>query len=735
MGKTIFITEKPSVAQEYCKVLKVMRGGKTNGYIEGHSEELNKDVIITWAVGHLIELGNVDEQIEHRVIPKKEYEEVKRKWTRENLPIIPKDYVYKPNGSTYDQFKVVKEVYSRKDIDAIYYAGDSGREGIYIQALIRNQIFKTAPKFDEKVVWIDSFTEEAILKGIREAKPYTAYQNMIDSGYSRAKSDWLIGMNETQAFTITSHGLVVVGRVMTPTLTMIVDRQNEIDNFTKTSFYGVKANDTAYWKANAGQDYAPLDFPYNENGFLKRDDAEALKRNFETDMSLKVEKVTKTHKKELAPLLFNLADLQNHCSKKYHITPAQTLEIAQSLYEKKVTTYPRTDARVISTAVAKEYHDKFGFNIPKKYVDDSKITDHYAIIPTFYKASLSGLEAQVYDDIMERFMNIMKPAHEYDAVSVVYIHSNGEHFYEGWKKVTVRGWKNYRDEEEADKVIPDEGEVIDVRAFDIREMETKPPVAYTTGSMIMAMEKAGKLIEDEELREQIKTCGIGTSATRANIIEKLAEKNFITINGKTQKIEPTELGKKIVSVVRKFDKALTSPEMTAELEQKLADIADGKLSQEDYMKDMNSHIAHMVKVILNGNTENLGSYGGGKSGADHKDYDCPCCGKPLKYGKFGYYCNKNDGGCGFSVGNDWFGVKLTDKDITDILTKGGTGSKKMLSKDKKPYYAKVVVDKANHRLTREFDNTKSSSSSGGGYKKSAPKQSSSKPKNNSNVEW
>lgn len=723
MGKTVFITEKPSVAQEYRKVLKVRTGEKTNGYIEGYSAELNRDVIITWAVGHLISLGNVDEQIEHRQIPKKEYEEIRRKWSRENLPIIPKDYIYVPNPSTYDQFKVVKSVYTRKDIDAIYYAGDSGREGIYIQALIRNQIFRTAPKCDEKVVWIDSFTEEAILKGIRDAKPYSHYQPMIDSGYARAISDWLIGMNETQAFTLTSRTLITVGRVMTPTLAMVVKRQNEIDNFTKTPFYGIKANDTAYWKADENGDYAPL---YNENGFLKRDDAEKLKSRMETDMTLTVEKVTVTHKKELAPLLFNLADLQNHCSKKYHISPAQTLEIAQSLYEKKVTTYPRTDARVLSSAVAKEYHDKFGHNIPKKYIDDSKITDHYAIIPTFQKANLSGLEASVYDDILNRYMNIMKPAHEYDSIAVVYLHSIGERFYENWKKVTVSGWKDWKDDDEADKPVPSKGDRIKVRAYEIREMETKPPVAYTTGSLIMAMEKAGRLIEDEELREQIKTCGIGTSATRANIIEKLSDKKFIVINDKTQKIEPTEMGKKIVPVIEKFDKGLTSPELTAELEQKLSDIADGKRAKADYLSEINKHIADMVRIILEGNKEVLG----GNSG-NYKAYDCPCCGKAMKYGKFGYYCDKNADGCGFSVGNDWFGVKLSDKDIDDIFTKGGTGAKKMFSKEKKPYYAKVVVDKEKHWLTREFVNK----DNGGGKKYAKKSSPSSAPKSSSNVEW
>lgn len=734
MGVTIFITEKPSVAQEYKKVLKVNQNGKTDGYIEGYSSVLGKNVVITWAVGHLIALGNVDEQIEHRAISQKEMAEVKRKWADINLPVIPQEYIYVPNSTTYSQFKVVKEQYTRKDIDAIYYAGDSGREGIYIQALIRNQIFKSAPKFDEKVVWIDSFTEEAILKGIKEAKPYSYYLPMVASGYCRAKADWLIGMNGTMAFTLSSHTLITVGRVMTPTLTMVVDRQNEIENFTKTPFYGIKANDTAFWRADEKSSlYDEADL-YNENGFRKKDKALALQGQLNGDMSLTVEDVKSTHKKEYAPLLFNLADLQNHCSKKYHINPTQTLEIAQSLYEKKVTTYPRTDARVLSSAVAKEYHDKFGHNIPSRYVDDSKITDHYAIIPTFQRATLSGLEEQVYNDILNRYMDIMKPAHEYDTISVVYLHTIGERFYESWKKVTVQGWKDYRDEDEADKELPVKGSKVSVRAFDIREMETKPPAYFTTGSLIMTMEKAGKYVEDEELREQIKTCGIGTSATRANIIEKLADKQFITINAKTQRIEATELGKKIVPIVKKFDENLTSPLKTAELEQKLSDIVSKAMTEEQFLAEINQYITDMTKRIMSENHENLGGYSNGNSNA--KSYDCPCCGKPMKFGKFGYYCDSKADGCGFSIPNDYWGTKITEKDVENLIKKGETASKKFMSKEKKPYYAKLKIDKAEKKLVKEFDNSKNGgSSSGSGYKKSAPKQSSSKSQSNSNIKW
>lgn len=711
MGKTIFITEKPSVAQEYKKVLKVSQSGKTNGYIEGYSSALGKDVIITWAVGHLITMCKPEEQNEEW-----------KSWNLKNLPMLPETYKYKPNPQTYDQYKVVKEQYTRKDIDAIYYAGDSGREGIYIQALIRNQVFKSAPKFDEKVVWIDSYTEESILNGIKNAKPYSAYQNMIDSGYERAKRDWGLGMNGTEALTLVHGGyknVINAGRVKTPTLGMVVERQKEIDNFTKTDFYGVKADDNIFWKVTDKSKFKDSPLLYNENGFLKESDAKALIAEFDKDKRLIVQDVKVNHKTEYAPLLYNLADLQNYCSKTYHISPDATLKIAQSLYEKKLTTYPRTDARVLSSAVAKELEQKFGWKIPSKYVDDSKITDHYAIIPTFSKEGstndLNDLEVKVYNAIKKRFEDIMKPPFVYDAVAVEYRHNNNERLFENFRIVKDKGFKeNLNDlDDVANKPIPEKGTIINVNLFDVRAMETKAPSYYTTGTLIMAMEKAGKFIEDEELREQIKTCGIGTSATRASIIEELQKQGFITVD-KSQKVMPTDKGKATIELISKIDETLVSPLKTAEMEQELSDIASGKLPVDKARASFDEYIRKLVTKITSGEktvdfkvpTSNTDSKG---TARDSHPYNCPCCSKPLKQGKFGYWCPKNEDGCGLSLNYEAKNkegktlYKLSDKDIKDICEKGQTAVKKLTSpKTGNKYEASLKVNKDTCRLEFEF---------------------------------
>ena len=525
----IFITEKPTVAEEYQKVLKLRDNYKGKGYFEDDSPVMKCNVIITWAVGHLLDICK----------PEEHNPAWGGAWRKENLPMIPKEFKYKPQKDTEKQFEIVKSLYTRDDIDEIYYAGDSGREGIYIQALIRNQIFETAPKFPEKVVWIDSYTEQAILNGIQTAKPYSDYQPMIDSGYSRAIADWLIGLNFTRSFTLTSGTLINVGRVLTPTLTMVVNRQKEIDDFVKTDYYGVKADKFASWKAFKESHYYDSPLLYNDTGFKKKETADTLASGCNLDRHLTVEQTKVQTKTEYAPYLFNLADLQAYCSKHFQISPAQTLQYAQTLYEHKFTTYPRTDCRFLSTAVADDLKAK-GYLIPKRYIDDSKVTDHYAIIPTLQgnASSLSGTEKRVYEAIKKRFDDTMKPPFIYDAVSVTYLHKNGELFFESYRIIKQRGFKE--DDKQTEDIsvksaIPNKGEIVSVTSFTTYNMETRPPSSYTTGTLIMAMEKAGKLIEDEELREQIKTCGIGTSATRAKIIDTLTEKKFILVDSK-QKI-------------------------------------------------------------------------------------------------------------------------------------------------------------------------------------------------------
>lgn len=697
MGKTIIITEKPSVAQEYKKVLGIKPSDKTDGYIEGYSPVLQKDVQITWAVGHLISLGDVDEQREGKALPANHE---KSRWDKGKLPIIPEDWVYKVGASTKKQFAVVKKLYTQKDIDCIYYAGDSGREGIYIQALIRNQIFTSKPKFEERVVWIDSYTDESILSGIKNAKPYSAYQNMVDSGYERAKRDWLIGMNFTQALTLTSGAVITVGRVMTPTLRMVVDRQSEIDNFVPTDYFGINAviNDSVVprWKAVKGSQFHGSDLLYSETGFKSKDDAMKLISLLNKSMELVVEEVKETEKKEYAPLLFNLADLQAWCSKRYHISPDKTLEIAQMLYEKKLTTYPRTDARVLSSAVAKDIAGRRGEHVPSKYVNDDKITDHYAIIPTYdtstkQSCSLSGIVASVYEDIKNRYEAIFMAPYIYDSVEVTYIHDNGERFFLSGKNVKQLGYRKLYGEAPEAFNTPCEGEIFEVRTFDLNAMTTQAPSPYTTGTLILAMEKAGKLIEDEELREQIKTCGIGTSATRAGIIEKLSTKGYITID-KKQKVAPTSLGKTIIPVIAKYDSRLVSPEKTAELEQQLSDIAEGKIVATNSSKTFIGYIRESVESILSNGTRI-------EKPDTNEKHDCPKCGKTLKYGKFGWFCD-----CGFNFYLNVCGHTMTVNDLKSILSTGHTRAYKMTSKAGKTFYARLTYNKDTNKCDMEFQN-------------------------------
>lgn len=657
-GTTVIITEKPSVAQEYRKVLKVS-GEKQKGYCEGFSPVLNTNTVITWAVGHLVGIAPTEKQ----------NADWGGAWSASILPMIPQEWKYEPLEDSKDQYNVVRSIYTRKDVDRIYYAGDSGREGIYIQALIRNQIFKAAaPKgITELVVWIDSFTEESILNGIKTAKPYSTYQPMIDAGYERARADWLIGMNFTRAFTITSGQLINTGRVMTPTLAMVVRRQAEIDNFQKTYYFGLAADCAdcqPTWKAVKGSRFFESDLLYNETGFLKKEDAEKLLQTLNQDKSLTVAEVKTQTKTEYAPLLFNLADLQAYCSKNFKISPAKTLEIAQKLYEPecKLTTYPRTDSRYLSTAQAKELKS-MGYAVPSRYVDDAKVTDHFAIIPTFAGAKkpseLEGTMRQVYEAILKRFMDTMKPPFIYDTVSTAYRHSSGEPFFDSFRIVKQMGFREGENVESSTRPIPQKGMTVPVKQFSIRNLETKPPVPYTTGTLIMAMEKAGKLIEDEELREQIKTSGIGTSATRAAIIEKLSKK-FITIDEKSQKVAPTDFGKAVIPIIAKFDEALVSPVKTADMEAQLEQIAQSNLSADEYAVSLNEYVTNTTKHILAAQKQTFAGSGSGQQG---ETYKCPHCGGDVSKGKFGWYCHSK---CGASF-QKVYGHELTDKQIISLL--------------------------------------------------------------------
>lgn len=683
--QTVIITEKPSVAREYARILKV--SGKSNqGYIQGYSSVLNKNLCVTWAVGHLITLGRVEEQIECKSLPAN----VKDPWSFSKLPILPKNWFYKVIPEVSDQFKVIKFLYTSPETNEIYYAGDSGREGIYIQALIRNKIFnnKDPKNIIEKVVWIDSQTEEEILRGINEAKPYHDYDNMIAAGYERASWDWLMGMNLTEGFTLkySKGGVLNQGRVMTPCNSLVVKRQKEIDNFVPTDFYGIKANllngHTPVWKVDDDSFLKDSPVLYNETGFKLEENARKLIGSFNHSMVLTVESITTTQKKEYAPQLFNLARLQSECSANYHLSPKQTLDIAQELYEGKHITYPRTDAPVLSQAVAQELRKK-GFNIPdsKKYVDDSRITDHYAIIPTFEKeyADDSSLKYKIYTLILNRFKAITMPPYVYDETKVKYIHNNKEHFYEESKNGVSLGFKALYKEDlpQSTPITVNKGDVVTVNEYVLTQGQTKAPTPYTTGQLILAMEKAGKLIEDEELANQIKTCGIGTSATRADIIEKLATIGYITID-KNQKITPTSIGIYVDSIVSAIDPTFVSPEKTAELEQMLNNIAEGTLTREIAHQTIEDYIQSIINKL--------------SEVKEQGEYTCPYCGGALVNGTYGYWCKTSKDFKSFGS------HKLNENDVKLILSKGKTDLLNLKTKEGKSYQAYITKGEAGNVL-------------------------------------
>ena len=660
---TVFITEKPAVAREYCIVLGIKPIGKTDGYVEGHSSLLNTNVIVTWAIGHLISIATPQAM-----------NETWGTWDKESLPMIPSVFKYVPASDKAKQFGVVKSIYTRPDVDTIYYAGDSGREGIYIQALIRNQVFKNPPShIKELVVWIDSLTNDEIKKGIQTAKPYSDYLNMIDSGYARAKTDWLIGMNFTKAFTVLTHTKVITGRVVTPTLALCVRRQDQIENFVKTEYYGIKANiqggGEANWEATKDSRFFESPDIYNESGFLKIENANLLIDEFKQDMRLFIQKVETKHEKEYAPYLFNQTDLQAFCSKRFHVSPADTLAAAQRLYEAKIITYPRTSARVISTAVATELQKK-GYNIPKKYINDKQIVDHHAIIPTFSgnTSSLTGLDKQVYDSILKRFMDTMKPPYEYDSITVCYRHSNKEPFFDKFKNVTALGWKAGSDDEDDEeskkpaRPIPQENTAVNVTGFEVRKLETSPPPAYTTGSLVKEMEKAGKYIDDDELRAQIKSCGLGTDATRADIVKKLETTGYITVD-KKQKITVTQFGKDVIKLTEKYDEQLVSPIKTADMEQHLSSIVDGEMNADEFVRSVIEYVSNTTKHIIASNPESLGAGGNGNGGNEPLG-KCPKCKQDVVKGKFGFYCK---GKCGMIL-NKVFKHELSEAQLKKLLS-------------------------------------------------------------------
>jgi len=638
MSKNILITEKPSVAMEFAKVLGI-NGARKDGYLE------SEKWIVTWCVGHLVTMSYPEI-----------YDEKLKFWRLDTLPFMPKEYKYEIIPAVEKQFNTVKSLLVREDVETIYVATDSGREGEYIYRLVEQQAGVKGKQ--RKRVWIDSQTEDEIRRGIAEAKDLDEYNSLSDSAYLRAKEDYLIGINFSRLLTIIFGRRVAtrlneerisisVGRVMTCVLGMIVSREREIRNFVKTTYYKIigefgneQSSLKAEWKVTEKSKMYNSNKLYNETGFKKVEDA----RNFIASLQGKkaiVSEVKKAKQKENAPLLFNLAEIQNECTKRFKIKPDETLEIIQSLYEKKLVTYPRTDARVLSTAVAKVisknlngiakgYQDeevqgyikkmvdeKYSTNIVKsKYVNDSKITDHYAIIPTGqgYEnfAGLTGLQKDIYKLIVKRFLAIFYPAAEYNKLSIT-INIEDEEFSATSKVCTKLGYleiakskqnseKNVdkKDNEISEELLKNlkKGQEIGIVNFETKDAETSPPTRYNSGSIILAMENAGKLIEDEELREQIKGAGIGTSATRAEIMKKLERIQYIQINNKTQIITPTQKGEVIFDVVNGSMPDMLNPKLTASWEKGLEMVAKKEINSEEFMEKLENYIRLKFRKLV-----------------------------------------------------------------------------------------------------------------------------------------
>lgn len=649
MGKAVYIAEKPSVAQEFAKALK-LKTRRGEGFLE------SEEAIVTWCVGHLVTMSYPEE-----------YDPALKRWSLNTLPFIPQEFKYEVIPAVEKQFRIVSGLLNRKDVDRIYVCTDSGREGEYIYRLVEQEAHIEGK--ERRRVWIDSQTEEEILRGIREAKDLSEYDNLSASAYLRAKEDYLMGINFSRLLTLkygnsisdflkTKYSVISVGRVMTCVLGMVVRREREIREFVKTPFYRVLSTIDAEgktfegeWRAVKGSRYFESFDLYKENGFKERKKAEELIAYLgeESPVNCQITSIEKKKEKKNPPLLYNLAELQNDCSKRFKISPDETLRIVQELYEKKLVTYPRTDARVLSTAVAKEISRnlnglskypmaspylqdilQFGSHkglVKTRYVNDKQITDHYAIIPTGQGLSalksVSATAKQVYDCIVRRFLSIFYPPAVYQKMTIT-TQIKEESFFSSFKVLAEEGYlkvvgvpQGKKNSTEAGETAETSGQmeknldtaffqvmqglkkgtVLSVKSLDIKEGETSPPKRYNSGSMILAMENAGQLIEDEELRAQIKGSGIGTSATRAEILKKLIHIKYLSLNKKTQIITPTLQGEMIFDVVDNSIKSLLNPELTASWEKGLTYVADGEITSEEYMQKLDHFIVSRTNGV------------------------------------------------------------------------------------------------------------------------------------------
>lgn len=745
----IIICEKPSVAQAFASVLGVT--GRHDGYIE------NDEWIITWAVGHLITLSYPEA-----------YDEDLKQWKLDTIPFVPSKFKYQVIENTKKQFDTVKKLLRRDDVTEIYNAGDAGREGEYIQRLIFQEA-KPKPDVVMKRIWIDAQTDEAIRNGIQNAFPASEKDNLSDAAYERAIEDWLAGINFSRACTLKYAGYlqsvlndkvtIAVGRVMTGVLGMVVEKERQVRNFKEQLSYGISMMDSQDENIVADWDSKDPSSEWHESpklsksdAFIHQEDAQVLMNQFQSNGSVTVAEINREMEQKRAPLLFNLAELQAECTRIFKISPAEALDITQSLYEKKLVTYPRTSARVLSTPVANVIADNirgltsltFCSNIAQtilaegtygkigktKYTDDSKVVDHYAIIPTGNTAKygeLTEMQEAVFQLIALRFLAIFLPPAEYAHIHVIF-NQGCERFYTSASYLKTKGYLElYQDEENEEKEKNKRdiyeklsklqiGQMLNVD-FEIATKKSTKPKRYTSGSMVLAMENAGKLLEDEELRAQISSNGIGTDATRGSTIKKLVDIKYISQNSKTQILQPTELGEMIYELIRLTEPRLVNPELTANWEKGLSQVENGVITKEAYREKLVSYIVNLTNTIKSAekddvikeslkqihyvytgkeiDTASITNIRDGKRMIPN--IKCPVCGSRIAATKNGFLCEKYKDPCTFYVG-EVFGTKVTEEQLVKILTKGESDELVFKKKDGSGTYKnKLIVTEWNGR--------------------------------------
>lgn len=745
----LIICEKPSVAQEFAKVLGIS-SGRHDGYIE------EGEWIITWAVGHLVTLSYPEA-----------YDPALKQWSMDTIPFVPEKWKYEPITETRKQFDTVKKLLQRKDVEIIYNAGDAGREGEYIQRLIFQEA-KPNPYAKLMRIWIDSHTDEEIRNGIQHAFPASEKDSLAASAYERAIEDWLAGINFSRACTLKYAGYIqsiigerkaiAVGRVMTGVLGMVVEKEQQVRGFKEKFSYGIRMQDTNDSDVTADWDSCDGASAWHESpqlaksdAFINQEDAQRLVDEFSSYGHVTVSDISRETERKKAPLLFNLAELQAECTKRFKISPAETLDIAQSLYEKKMTTYPRTDARVLSSAVAAEInkniqglsslsfcHDYAEYIMGSgdwqgigrtKYTDDTKITDHYAIIPTGQTSAISQLgdmEKAVYELIVRRFLAIFYPAAEFNHIETVFNQGN-ERFYASATYLKSKGFLEVYEVDEEDEKTANKKEIYEkfsrlqvgqrIEAeFGVTQKKSAKPKRYTSGSMILAMENAGKLIEDEELRAQIISNGIGTSATRASTIKKLVQIGYISQDSKSQVLQPTELGELIYTIIKNTEGRLVNPELTANWEKGLSQVEKGQITAKQYRDKLVSYIVTLTNTIKSAdnddiiksalkdvhriytgqevNVENIQNNGGKRY---VEGVTCPVCGERIVSTKNGFMCEKYKEPCTFYVG-EVNGTKVSETQLVKILTKGESDELTFKKKDGSGTYKnKLIVTEWNGR--------------------------------------